>query len=163
MAFVDPVAARAGDRNGSPMKYNLVSLCRWIFACALLGSGCKRSEAATEPNVVIPPAGEVWLTTEQVQTANIDIEAAAARDVDDSILTSGRVTFDDQRVGHVFSPVTGRLVRARGRWWTRPRRARPRRTRSRAHSPGSAGRGTSKAAPSRTLDPPFVESPVSGE
>lgn len=95
------------------MKRNLVSLCPWIFVCAVLCSGCKRSEAATEPNIVLVPAGEVWLTTEQVRNANIDIEAAEARDVDDSILTSGRVAFDDQRVGHVFSPVTGRVVQIR--------------------------------------------------
>jgi cobalt-zinc-cadmium efflux system membrane fusion protein len=33
------------------------------------------------------------------------------QDVDDTILSSGRVTFDDQRVAHVFSPVTGRVAR----------------------------------------------------
>jgi cobalt-zinc-cadmium efflux system membrane fusion protein len=81
-----------------------------ILACSLPCSGCKRSEAATESNVVSPPAGEVWLTADQVKNANIDVEAAQDRDVDDAILTSGRVTFDDQRVGHVFSPVTGRVV-----------------------------------------------------
>jgi cobalt-zinc-cadmium efflux system membrane fusion protein len=30
-------------------------------------------------------------------------------DVDDTILTSGRITFDDTRVTHVFSPVSGRV------------------------------------------------------
>jgi membrane fusion protein, heavy metal efflux system len=107
------------------MKCNLVSLCRWIFACALLGSGCKQSEAATEPHVVIVPAGEVWLTTEQVRNAKLDIEAAEARDVDDSILTSGRVAFDDQRVGHVFSPVTGRVVQIRAQFGAHVKKGEP--------------------------------------
>jgi membrane fusion protein, heavy metal efflux system len=82
----------------------------WILACAIPCPGCKRSEAATEPNVVAPPAGEVWLTADQVKNAHIDVEPAQAQDVDDAILTSGRVTFDEQRVSHVFSPVTGRVV-----------------------------------------------------
>jgi membrane fusion protein, heavy metal efflux system len=92
------------------MNYDLVSPCIVVLACCIACTGCKRSEAATEPNGVVPPTGEVWLTAEQVKNANIDVETAEARDVDDAILTSGRVTFDDQRVGHVFSPVTGRVV-----------------------------------------------------
>jgi cobalt-zinc-cadmium efflux system membrane fusion protein len=95
------------------MKSRLASLVgSWglVLACCIPCWGCKRSEAATEPDMVGPPAGEVWLTAEQVKNAGIDVEAARVRDVDDSILTSGRVTFDDQRVGHVFSPVTGRVV-----------------------------------------------------
>ncbi len=36
---------------------------------------------------------------------------AREEDVDDTIRLSGRVTFDDQRVAHVFSPVTGRVAR----------------------------------------------------
>jgi|HubBroStandDraft_6_1064221.scaffolds.fasta_scaffold56438_3 cobalt-zinc-cadmium efflux system membrane fusion protein len=95
------------------MKHDLVCLVgRWVLvlACCVSSWGCKKSEAATEPNMVVPPAGEVWLTAEQVKNAAIGVEAAAVRDVDDAILTSGRVAFDDQRVGHVFSPVTGRVV-----------------------------------------------------
>jgi cobalt-zinc-cadmium efflux system membrane fusion protein len=95
------------------MKFDSVRhACSWVvvFACSIPSWGCKKSEAATEPNMAAPPVGEVWLTPEQVKNANIDVEAAEVRDVDDSILTSGRVTFDDQRVGHVYSPVTGRVV-----------------------------------------------------
>lgn len=39
-------------------------------------------------------------------TAPVDDE-----DVDGGVVTSGRITFDDLRVAHVFSPVTGRVVR----------------------------------------------------
>ncbi len=41
----------------------------------------------------------------KIQTAEVTEEA-----VDDTILTSGTVTLDDQRTGHVFSPVTGRVM-----------------------------------------------------
>ena len=36
------------------------------------------------------------------------------QDVGGAIVTSGKVTFDDLRVSHVFSPVTGRVVQDRG-------------------------------------------------
>ncbi len=91
------------------MRHNLAL--PWLLVCAAsaLSAGCKKSEAASEPSLDVPP-GEVWLTAEQVRNANIDIEPAELREVDDQILTSGRVAFEDQHVGHVFSPVTGRVV-----------------------------------------------------
>jgi cobalt-zinc-cadmium efflux system membrane fusion protein len=77
----------------------------------LLACSCHRSQAATEPAGPQPPAGQVWLTPGQVQDAKIDVQTVAEHDVDDTILTSGRVTLDDLRSGHVFSPVTGRVVK----------------------------------------------------
>jgi cobalt-zinc-cadmium efflux system membrane fusion protein len=56
------------------------------------------------------PAGEVWLTAAQVADARIEVLPVAEQDVDDTILTAGTVTLDDQRTGHVFSPITGRVV-----------------------------------------------------
>jgi cobalt-zinc-cadmium efflux system membrane fusion protein len=81
-----------------------------ILAACIQCSGCKKSEAATESDMLAAPAGEVWLTAEQVKNAAIVVENAEARDIDDPLLTTGRVALEDQRVGHVFSPVTGRVV-----------------------------------------------------
>jgi len=78
---------------------------------ALLGAACHRSQAAEMPQGPEAPPGEVWLTPEQVRDAKIDVEAVDLRDVDDTILTSGHVVLDDLKSGHVFSPVTGRVVR----------------------------------------------------
>jgi cobalt-zinc-cadmium efflux system membrane fusion protein len=52
----------------------------------------------------------VWLTDEQIKAANIDVQPAKEEATDDTILTSGRVALDDLRTGHVFSPVTGRVI-----------------------------------------------------
>jgi cobalt-zinc-cadmium efflux system membrane fusion protein len=52
----------------------------------------------------------VWLTPQQVTDAKIEAQPVEMQDVDDTILTSGRVTLDDLRSGHVYSPVTGRVV-----------------------------------------------------
>ena len=58
-----------------------------------------------------PPAGQAWLTEEQIKNANIVVAPVEEQDVDDTIVTSGKVAFDDARVAHVYSPVNGRVVR----------------------------------------------------
>jgi membrane fusion protein, heavy metal efflux system len=83
-------------------------------AVGLLGAlavSCHKSHAAVEPVGPQPPEGQVWLTPAQVGDAKIEVQTVTEHDVDDTILTSGRVTLDDLRSGHVFSPVTGRVVK----------------------------------------------------
>jgi membrane fusion protein, heavy metal efflux system len=79
-----------------------------LVVCFASVAACGRPSAvAPEPE---PPAGEVWLTAGQVADAKIEVAAVAEHDVDDTILTAGTVTLEDQRSGHVFSPVTGRVL-----------------------------------------------------
>jgi len=77
-----------------------------IFALA-----CGKTQASAGSDVKSPPPGQVWLTPLQVKDAKIESAPLAEQNIDDTILTSGKVTFDDQRVSHVYSPVTGRVVR----------------------------------------------------
>jgi membrane fusion protein, heavy metal efflux system len=88
---------------------------RWVAWALVLsglsGTGCHKSEAAAEPAPAQPPPGEVWLSQQQVLDAKIDLQVVSEQDVDDTILTSGRVALDDLRSGHIFSPVTGRVVK----------------------------------------------------
>jgi len=73
-------------------------------------TGCRSAPAAT--NAVAPtPEGEVWLTAQQVRDAKVQVEPVAEHGVGNEIVTSGRVSFDDLRVAHIFSPVTGRIKR----------------------------------------------------
>jgi cobalt-zinc-cadmium efflux system membrane fusion protein len=74
-----------------------------LSGCHGDGHGSEESAAGT------PPEGEVWLTSNQVKDAQIATAPLGLQDVDDTILTSGRITFDDSRVTHVFSPVSGRV------------------------------------------------------
>ncbi len=60
---------------------------------------------------VDPPAGEVRLAERQIAEAGIMIAPVAEQEVGGEITLPGRLTFDDQRVAHVFSPVSGRVVR----------------------------------------------------
>lgn len=73
-------------------------------------AGCHHSQTAAYVPEPQPPAGEVWLTPQQVADARIEVQPVEVREVDDTILTSGTITLDDLRTGHVFSPVTGRVV-----------------------------------------------------
>jgi cobalt-zinc-cadmium efflux system membrane fusion protein len=86
---------------------------RWLVLLALSLAACHRATqgASSDPNAPPPAAGEVWLTPAQVRDAKIEVEDVAEHEIDDTILTSGRVTLDDLRSGHVFSPVTGRVLR----------------------------------------------------
>src|SRR6185312_7264839 len=96
------VSARSGDRDGATMKSRVA-----ILLVVAAGCGGHASNAA-QPT---PPAGEAWLTPQQVKNANLVVKDVADQDVGGAVVTSGKVTFDDLRVSHVFSPVTGRVVR----------------------------------------------------
>ncbi len=88
---------------------------RVVLAAALLGAavafaGCQSAPAATKHEAQ-PPQDEVWLTEQQVRDAKVQIQPVSKRPVGNEIVTSGKVAFDDLRVSHVFSPVTGRIKR----------------------------------------------------
>jgi cobalt-zinc-cadmium efflux system membrane fusion protein len=80
-----------------------------VAAVGALGCGTS-SPAAASPGEKAPP-GEAWLTPEQVKDLQIKIEPLDNRPVGGTIRSVARVTFDDLRVAHVFSPVTGRIGR----------------------------------------------------
>jgi cobalt-zinc-cadmium efflux system membrane fusion protein len=56
-----------------------------------------------------PPKAEVWISKQQLVEAQIKIGPIDDQDVGDAVAASGRVTFDDQRVAHVYSPLSGRV------------------------------------------------------
>lgn len=78
-----------------------------IGALICVGSCGRRAPA---PSTEVPP-GEVWLTPQQVKEGHIEVETVQDRPVGGTIRAAGRVTFDDLRVAHVFSPVTGRITK----------------------------------------------------
>jgi len=76
-------------------------------ALLCLAAACRRSP--TEPPALQPPANQVWLPAEQA--ASLRFAVIRTEDVQDSLRVGGKVTFDDLRVSHVFSPVTGRVAK----------------------------------------------------
>jgi membrane fusion protein, heavy metal efflux system len=77
---------------------------------SLLATACQHAPAQANVQDLQPPAGEVWLTPQQVRDAKMEVAPVQRHQIDDTILTSGTITLEDVRTGHVFSPVTGRVV-----------------------------------------------------
>jgi len=104
-------SASALARGGrAPSAFAVAAAAVLAVAAAGAGlAGCRGAPAAELPAQA--PDGEVWLTDQQIRDAKLEIAPAAPRVVTDTIATSGRVTFDDLRVSHVFSPVTGRITK----------------------------------------------------
>lgn len=99
-------------RNGSPLQWaegHLHALPVLLASLLLLPcAGCQHTpiaEAATTP------PGEIWVSARQAESAQIALSPAEEREVGGALITSGRVTFDDLRVSHVYSPVAGRVTR----------------------------------------------------
>jgi cobalt-zinc-cadmium efflux system membrane fusion protein len=93
------------------MSNRLRSRCA-LLGVALLGffvlEGCRSPQAKGANG---PAEDEIWLTAEEMKKANVQMAEAAKREVDRFITVGGRVTFDDLRVTHMFSPVTGRVTK----------------------------------------------------
>ena len=87
------------------MKRLLILLGFAALLGACPGKGDKRRPSSE------PPLTEIWLWHDQVMAAKLVVEPLAPQPVGGLVLTSGRVTFDDLKVAHVMSPVTGRVIR----------------------------------------------------
>ena len=97
------------------MKRQLLLL--FLPALLLPCPGCER-RAGHRP-AADPPSSEIWLWQDQVAASKLTIEPLATQPVGGRVVTSGRVTFDDLKVAHVMSPVTGRVMRIEaqpGQW-----------------------------------------------
>jgi cobalt-zinc-cadmium efflux system membrane fusion protein len=82
---------------------------RQLLPFLLLGAwGCSSQSHASE--AAVPPASEVWITPQQSEEAKLTSIAVDDHEVSTLIVTSGKISYDDLRVDHVFSPVTGRVT-----------------------------------------------------
>jgi cobalt-zinc-cadmium efflux system membrane fusion protein len=79
------------------------------FLLVLSAGACARKEAAGARDAV--PDGEVRLTEAQLKASALELGAASVAPIVETARLAGRVAFDDLRVTHVFSPVTGRVER----------------------------------------------------
>jgi cobalt-zinc-cadmium efflux system membrane fusion protein len=79
-----------------------------LLVALVASAGCKDASGS---QVSALPSGEVALSLEEIRQSSIVVEPTSNQEIDDTLVTSGRVTFEDIKVGHVFSPVTGRVAR----------------------------------------------------
>jgi len=80
-----------------------------IWAVGLGASACRSQ--GQETDTPRAPPGEAWLTPQQVEEAKIKLAVAGEQKLEAFLSVGGKVTFDDLRVTHVFSPVLGRVVK----------------------------------------------------
>jgi cobalt-zinc-cadmium efflux system membrane fusion protein len=78
-------------------------------AAASLLASCQPPAASDPPPG--PPAGQAWVTPESARAAGIVSAPVQVENLGRRLTASGRVTFDDRHVSHVFSPVNGRVTR----------------------------------------------------
>jgi cobalt-zinc-cadmium efflux system membrane fusion protein len=81
-----------------------------VLGLTTLGAclACGRHAA---PESQAAPAGEVWLSPTQDREARLVVEPVGLRDLGGLVNTVGRLSFDDRRVSHIFSPLNGRVTR----------------------------------------------------
>ncbi len=85
-------------------------------------AGCNHKASA----LAAPPSGnEILLTKDQVSRMKIATVLVDLQNVDDTVLTSGKVAYDDQKVIHVFSPVAGKAVKVLGQLGNRVKKGDP--------------------------------------
>ncbi len=89
-----------------------------LIAWAALSAGCEQlgarignwlGERPPDPPPAVSPY--VLLDRDAVEKAGIATAPFDEQPVETSLVTGGRVAFDDQRVSHVFSPVNGRVTK----------------------------------------------------
>jgi cobalt-zinc-cadmium efflux system membrane fusion protein len=57
------------------------------------------------------PNDEVWPTPSQLEAAAIKVAPVAQQDLANAVSVGGRLAFNDNRVSHIFSPVSGRVTK----------------------------------------------------
>lgn len=94
----------------SPIMQHLLLLSSLgVLFGSLAAAGCRSAPASQSEQR--PDPGEVWLSPQQMSDARLRVAPVQAHQGQDQVSAAGRVTFDDLRVSHVFSPVTGKVTR----------------------------------------------------
>jgi membrane fusion protein, heavy metal efflux system len=81
-----------------------------LFLTLFGSAGCHRLDTRPQESA-IQFEGKIVMSLEQSQAAHLEYGSASVRILPKTIQVSGRVTFDDQRLVHMFSPLTGRVTR----------------------------------------------------
>ena len=78
-----------------------------LASCALL-AGCTAGARGDLPE---PHEDEQWISRSAFEKGEAEVAEARTQVLPQAIVAGGRLAFDDARVSHVFSPVTGRVTR----------------------------------------------------
>ncbi|MCL2725995.1 MAG: efflux RND transporter periplasmic adaptor subunit [Polyangiaceae bacterium] len=79
-----------------------------LLSSLVVPYGCHHKTESATPG---GPANEAVLSQEQIAKINLKTAVVDLQDIDNRVLTTGKVTYEDQKVAHVFSPVAGKAVK----------------------------------------------------
>jgi cobalt-zinc-cadmium efflux system membrane fusion protein len=80
-----------------------------VTALLALAPAACRGPAAGDPQRAADPAGDILITA--AQRAQIDVAPVRMEPIETTLRATGRIGFDEARVAHVFSPLSGRVVK----------------------------------------------------
>ena len=80
----------------------------WV---ALAGSALLIGCRARKTPPLAPPEDEVWIRPATFESGEAKVAEAHTQPLSQTLVVGGRVAFNDERVSHIFSPVTGRVTR----------------------------------------------------
>ena len=104
-------------RRAAPPTFALAC----AVSLALSWAACHRAPKL----VAAPPDGEQWIAQSAFERGEARVATAKPQPISDPIVAGGRIAFDDQRVVHVLSPVTGRVTRVLAQLGQRVRKGTP--------------------------------------
>jgi cobalt-zinc-cadmium efflux system membrane fusion protein len=81
---------------------------RFATVALVLFAGCRHGERAV--GVTGGSPNEVFVSADQIARMKISTAIVDLEDVDDTVVTTGRIAYDDQKVVHVFTPVSGKAI-----------------------------------------------------
>jgi cobalt-zinc-cadmium efflux system membrane fusion protein len=95
---------------------------RVVVAVLFVAIGCRKPEERKEPR---PPPSEAWLSPQQMKDTQVEVVPVEEQPVVSELQAPGRISFDDSRIAHVFSPVSGRVLRIEAALGQRVRKSGP--------------------------------------
>jgi cobalt-zinc-cadmium efflux system membrane fusion protein len=81
-----------------------------LLAGILVTAAACQHDSVAQTSSPQPPTNEVWVTPKQIKETGIATTEVGLRPVGSSLTATGRISFVDAHVAHVFSPVTGRVT-----------------------------------------------------
>ena len=93
---------------------------RILVAIVFLLAACRKPIKHEET----PPEDELWIARDAFEHGSRVVEASV-QELPQSLSTGGRIAFDDLKVSHVFSPVTGRVTRVLAQLGAKVRKGTP--------------------------------------
>src|SRR5260370_6703757 len=81
-----------------------------ILASLLVTTAACQHDSVAQTSSHQRPTNEVWVTPKQIQETGIATTEVGMRPVGSTLTATGKISFVDAHVAHVFSPVTGRVT-----------------------------------------------------